>query len=285
MGALSSRVLPAVKFGLVASLIVGFGAGIWTALIGINLNTTAAFPWAVPAMAIVLWFLWEYLGGKGLPRSTSETRASHLRAFRVSRRVFSWALAAGILSLVALAGFWIVLVEITGFGGNPTIPDYSLYPPLTVALGLVMGSLVSPITEEAAFRGYFQVELERLTRPTVAIVVSSFLFALWHGPTQGFVWSKLLFYFLVGISFGLIAYLTNSVLPAIPVHILGDLTFFFLIWPYDATRPSIWESGPSLSFWISVAEVIIFTALAVLAYRQLARVAKPEKSQPSPLIT
>jgi membrane protease YdiL (CAAX protease family) len=187
----------------------------------------------------------------------------------VSRAVWGWSLLAGLLSLAALAGFWIALVELTGAGGNPTIPDNSRYPVLTVVLGLLMGSIVSPTTEEAAFRGYAQVILERVFPAATSIVFSSVLFALWHGPTQAFVWSKLLFYLIVGIVFGTIAYLTNSVWPALPIHVLGDLTFFFLIWPYDATRPLVEQSGADFGFWLSVGQAIIFAGLAVLAFRQL----------------
>jgi membrane protease YdiL (CAAX protease family) len=261
-----------IWFVLLASLIAAFGTGVWTALIGSNLATSPAIPWAVVAMALVLWLMWQYLGGRGWPRSTSEARRSYLRANPVSREVFTWALLAGVLSLVALAGYWIVLVELAGVGGNPTIPDYSKYPPLTVVLGLLMGSLVSPLTEEAAFRGYGQVILERVFPAGAAIVISAVLFALWHGPTQGFFWTKLLFYFVVGVDFGTIAYLTQSTLPAIPVHILGDMTFFFLIWPYDAARPLVWKSGADVWFWVFAAQAVIFTALALLAFRQLAKV-------------
>jgi membrane protease YdiL (CAAX protease family) len=136
-------------------------------------------------------------------------------------------------------------------------------------LGLLTGSLVSPITEEAAFRGYAQVRLERVFPAWTAILISSLLFAFWHGPTQGFVWSKLLFYFVVGVAFGTTAYLTNSSLPAIPAHILGDVTFFFFIWPHDAARPLVWRDGADLWFWIYIAQAVIFTVLAILAFRRL----------------
>ena len=272
MGAPSSRLVSVVWFVVLASLIAGFGAGVWTVLISSNLATTPAIPWAVVVMALVLWLLWQYLDGRWWPRSTSEARRSHLRARPVSRSVFDWAFLAGVLSLVALAGFWIVLVELVGVGGNPTIPSYSQYPVVTVVLGLLMGSLVSPITEEAAFRGYGQVILERAFPAGAAIAISAVLFALWHGPTQGFFWSKLLFYFVVGVDFGTIAYLTRSTLPAIPVHILGDLTFFFLIWPYDAARPLVWTAGADFWFWLFVAQMVVFTALAILAFRRLAGV-------------
>jgi membrane protease YdiL (CAAX protease family) len=221
-------------------------------------------------MALVLWALWRYLGGKWWPGTTSETRRAYLRANRPPRKVFLWALLASVLSVIALAGYWIVLVELVGVGGNPTIPDYSLYPRLTVVVGLIMGSLVSPLTEEAAFRGYAQVRLERVFAPWLAIVIASIMFSLWHGPTQGFFWSKLLFYFMVGVTFGIIAYLTNSSLSAIPAHILGDMTFFFLIWPHDAVRPLIWRDGANLGFWVSVVQAILFTILAALAFKRLA---------------
>ena len=134
-----------------------------------------------------------------------------------------------------------------------------------------MGSLVSPIKEETGFRGYAQVRLERVFALATAIVISSLLFMFWHGPTQGFVWSKLLFYFLVGIVFGTTAFLTNSIRPTIPAHILGDITFFFFIWPHDATRPIVLQNGADIWFWIHAIQVIVFTILAVLAFRWLAR--------------
>jgi membrane protease YdiL (CAAX protease family) len=150
--------------------------------------------------------------------------------------------------------------------------DMSHYPRATVALMILMGSLVSPLMEEAGFRGYFQVALEREAPASVAIVIASLLFALAHGPTQGFLWPKLLFYFLVGIAFGVTAWLTNSILPAIPVHIAGLLIFFTMVWPHDATRRLVWKSGADHWFWIHVAQTIVFTALAAWAFQRLARI-------------
>ncbi|MGE5335629.1 MAG: lysostaphin resistance A-like protein [Nitrososphaerota archaeon] len=270
----SSRILAFLWAAIAVSLISIVAAGTWNALIVANLNTTPGIPWAFVAMAAVLWLIWQFLGGRWWPKSTSHTRRALLRANLVSRRVFGWSLAAGISSIVALAGLWIVLVELTHVGGNPTIPTNPAYPALTVALLLIMGSLVSPLTEEAAFRGYGQVILERAFPGAVAIGISSVFFALWHGPTQGFLWPKLLFYFLVGLSFGTIAYFTRSILPAIPVHIIGDLTFFIFIWPYDAARPLVWQDGTGPWFWIHVAQAIGFTALACIAYGMLARSAR-----------
>jgi membrane protease YdiL (CAAX protease family) len=280
MRVLANRALVVVWSGVVAFLIGSVSSLVWGALLVANLALSPAIPWSVPVMAVGLALLWLYLGGRGWPRSTAVARRALLRARPVSWRVWGWTLLAGALSLVALAGIWIVLVELTGVGGNPTIPSSAAYPLVTVALVLLMGSLVSPLTEEAAFRGYAQVMLERAFPAVVAVVISSVFFALFHGPTQGFAWSKLLFYFLVGVGFGAIAYLTQSVLPAIPVHIAGDLTFFFFIWPHDAARPLVWRTGADLWFWLYVGQAILFTALAILAFTQLARATKALRSTP-----
>jgi hypothetical protein len=152
--------------------------------------------------------------------------------------------------------------------GN-VIPDPSQYPMLTMALVAVMGSLVSPLAEEAGLRGYCQSKLEREFRGPIAVVISSVFFAFGH-VNHGLLWPKLTVYFLAGLMFGTIAYLTKSILPGIPVHMLGDLTFFTMVWPYDAARRTIWQSGADAWFYIHVAQAIVFGILALLAYRRLA---------------
>jgi hypothetical protein len=47
-------------------------------------------------------------------------------------------------------------------------------------------------------------------------------------------------YFLVGVAFGATAYLAKSIVPAFPVHIIGDLTFLMFVWPQDAARRLVW---------------------------------------------
>jgi membrane protease YdiL (CAAX protease family) len=113
---------------------------------------------------------------------------------RVSASPLGWALAAGVFAVIALAGYWIVLFQIVRTPPN-VLPDLSKYPSLTVALVLATSSLVSPIVEEVGFRGYCQQILE---------------------------------YFLADLAFGAIAYLTNSILANIPVHIAADAVFFHL---------------------------------------------------------
>jgi membrane protease YdiL (CAAX protease family) len=267
---ISHRIWSVVWSAILAFLILAFGQMVWVALLVTNLKTSPAIPWAVALMALVLWLMWQYLGGKWRPHRTSETRRRFLRANAVSGQAWAWAMLAGVLSTVALAGLWIVLFQLVKMPANLLVPDFSRLPMLTAVLVLVMASLVSPITEESGFRGYCQVILEGEFRGVVAVLISSVLFALAH-LTQGFSWSKLLVYFLFGVMLGAMAYLTDSILPGIAVHIIIDLTFFSLIWPFDATRRLVWEGGADLWFWLHTLQAIIFTMLALIAFKRLAR--------------
>ena len=274
-----SRLRAVAWAAVLAVVVAGFFSLAWGALIIVNTITTPTVPWSVAVMAIVLVVALLYLGGRWGPTSTADWRRAHLRARLVPGRVLGWALLAGALALVALVGLWIVLVELTNVGGNPTIPGSNQIPPFALGLMLVMGSFVSSLTEEAAFRGYAQVTLERVMGGVGAVAISSLYFMLWHGPTQGFQWSKLLFYFLVGVVFGTIAFLTKSTVPAWPIHLAGDLIFFFLIWPRDATRRYVFRDGADVWFWAYAAASVVFTALAILAFRRLALVARARQPQ------
>jgi membrane protease YdiL (CAAX protease family) len=102
-----------------------------------------------------------------------------MRANRTSRRTFVWASTAGLLSVVALAGYWIVFFRLVKMPPN-AIPDTSTYPRLTVALMILMGSMVAPFMEEASIPGYLQVALEREFHGSVAVMISSAVFAVAH---------------------------------------------------------------------------------------------------------
>jgi membrane protease YdiL (CAAX protease family) len=276
---LATRIRSLVWSAILAFLILVVGQDVWGALLLTNLRTSPAIPWAVAVMAVILWLMWQYLNGKGWPQSTSQTRHRYFRANRVSGRAWAWGMLAGVLSIAALAGYWIVLFQLVRMPGN-VLPDFSRCPMWTVVLILVMASLVSPFTEESAFRGYCQVILESNFRGPVAILISSVLFTLAH-VTHGILWPKLFVYFLAGLVFGVTAYLTASILPGMAVHIIGDLTFFALVWPYDTRRKLIWETGANGWFWLHMVQAIIFTALAIVAFTGLARVSEGVRKQES----
>src|SRR6478672_1642213 len=129
---LSHRLVLVVGFGALALVVTAVVGGIWTALLTLNLATSPAVPWAVVVMALLLWLLWRYLGGAGWPRGTAEARRHYLRARRMPGQVFLWAVGAGLLAIVAPAGWWIVLFQLAHLPAR-ALPDYSKYPLVTVA--------------------------------------------------------------------------------------------------------------------------------------------------------
>jgi len=234
----------------------------------INLRTNPNIPWAVVAMGFLLWLMWKYLNGGDPPRGTSASRRRLLRANLVSASLFGSAMLAGILGVIALAGLWIVLVDLVRLPPR-ALPDFSKSPLVTTATVIVMACLVSSLPEEAAFRGYFQSFLEGKLSGQFAIIIAAVALAPAHCLTQGFVWPVMLFYFLVDSMLGTIAYLTKSILPGIAVHLIGLLVFFTLIWRYDATRVLTSEGGGKTWFWIHVAQIGICGGSALFAFWRL----------------
>ncbi|HZS45271.1 MAG TPA: type II CAAX endopeptidase family protein [Blastocatellia bacterium] len=258
--------------GFVVLFITLFVQGVWAGLLVTNLKTSPKFPWSVAVMAIFLCMAWWYASGKGWPGRTSEIRGRYLRANSVSAETFAWALLAGGLSIVALAGAWILLFKVVKMPGNRA-PDFSAYPITTTALVLIMASIVGGVAEEAGFRGYFQSSLERDFSASFAIMISALFMSPGHGLSQGFAWPMLLWYFFADVMFGVTAYLTNSILPGIVLHIIGLFSFFTLIWPDDRSRVLVVNAGADIWFWIHIGQAIIFSVLAILAFGHLARVA------------
>jgi membrane protease YdiL (CAAX protease family) len=259
-----------IRTALAAVAISLIPQGVWSALIVTNLRVAPAVPWAVLTMAVLLAAGAQYLRGAwGPPRSAGARRRS-LRAFVVPPVVFGWAWLAGGLSMIALAGAWTVLASLTRMPGS-VLPDLSKYPKWTAALSVAMGALISPLCEQAGIWGYWQESAERRWPPVTALVLTALFFAVGPHPPAGapFV-PKVLFFFLTLLTFSAMAYLTGSILPALPVHTIGLFAFFVGVWPYDPVRPLVFTAGPDAWVWIHIAQLIVFTVLACWAFRKLA---------------
>ena len=73
-------------------------------------------------------------------------------------------------------------------------------------------------------------------------------------------------------------------LQAQAADLASGLTFYFLIWPSDATRRYVWRAGPDAVFWLCVALAVVVTALAILALRRLSRAMQASRTAlPSPI--
>src|SRR5437868_12011523 len=97
------RRLPVLLRALLAGAVVATAGTIpWAFLSLSNQRHVVAVPWAVPVMALYLWFLWRWLRGDGEPTSTSAMRRTSLRANAISPDLFVMTVFSGILGFVAL---------------------------------------------------------------------------------------------------------------------------------------------------------------------------------------
>ena len=281
---LSPGILELTRAAVIAIAITLLPQGVWSALIVTNLRHVPSIPWSVLIMALVLIGGFQYLRGAWGPSRSAALRRRSLRATVVSREILGWAWLAGGISMIALGGAWIILALLTLMAGG-VLPDLSTFSKLMVVPAVSMGALISPLCEQAGIWGYWQECAERRWTGPIAIVLTALFFALGPHPPAGapFV-PKTLFFFLTGLTFSAMAYFTQSIVPAIPVHAVGLLTFFLAVWPHDPERRLVLTNGTDLWFWIHVGQTAVCGAIAYWAFGRLAAVqARRAPSADSPI--
>ena len=242
-------------------------------LFAANLRYFASVPWAVPVMAVYLWFFWRYLRGDGPPDSTRDIRRRSLRANQLSGSMWTWSLLAGGLGIVALvlalrvANRMVVLPQ-------QQLPDLSTIPAFTVWSLLLMAAPVAGIIEESAFRGYMQGPIERRYGLTVAILITGTMFAVAHLDFTLILWP---YYVAVAAIYGTVTYLANSIWPAVVLHTSGNiysgadlLLHGQAEWQSSAgSAELVWETGADAAFVRLGVAVLVVAAVAVWAYAKL----------------
>jgi len=264
--------LPVILQAVIAGALVNlFGTLPWSVLYGANLALSPSIPWAVAVMTVYLWFFWRYLQGNGWPPSTAETRRRNLRARALSGRVWSLSLLAGSLAIASLFTLYLVYERLIALPQQP-FPEVSAYPFLTVFLMLLMASIVAGVVEEAAFRGYMQTPIEQRHGPAMAILVVVTIFALAHLTKPSVTLALLPLYFTAAAIYGVLAYLTKSILPGIVLHALQDAYLYFMAWWKGprATPQLVWETGIDGAFWRSCLILLMFLVATVWTYRKVA---------------
>ena len=271
--------LPIVVRAVIAgSVVCSVGTVVWGGvagyplLAGWNLRVLVTVPWAIVPMSVFLWLFVKYLGGWAWPSSTADARRASLRANKLSADVWGLSIIAGLVGLAALLPFQRVmsrLVMIPPEAQPITAPPEM--PLLTLVVLLVMAAVVAGVVEESAFRGYMQGPIERRYGPIAAIVITGVVFGLAHynhHPTA--VVSMLPYYVVVSAVYGGLAYATNSILPGMVLHAVGNVFSLSRLWAtglselqVSATAPRlIWETGLDGSF---LRSVVVFTVLASLS--------------------
>lgn len=255
---------------LVAFAITAVGQGLWGAMVMANAKLSPAVPWAAVVMPFILFGLVAVLSGRGWPKWGAVARRALVPLAPVSTPVWTWSLVSGVAGIVTLAALWTVMADIVRVPPN-LLPDTRGIPPLSLAAFLLVSIVAAPVTEEIAFRGYAMGLLRRQFGPIASLVIASLMFASAH-LTQGLSPPKLIVYFTVGLTLGVVALRTGSLLPAMVVHSFGDLVFFTMVWPHDAGRRLISDGGADAAFWTNVAVLAVMSPVWLLTLRQLIKV-------------
>ena len=142
-------------------------------------------------------------------------------------------------------------------------------------LYLVVFALMPALFEEIAFRGFILNGLRHRLRPWTAIILSSFLFAIYHMNVF-----QALPAFALGIVLGLLAVWSGSVLPGMLLHLLYNGVLIGM-----AVLPGLGSSQERMPFQgvFSPLLTIPLTALALFFLVALGRrVAKSPPGMPAP---
>ena len=246
-----------------------------------NFRFLSHVPWAVPVMAVYLWGFWRYLDGDGPPEETREFRRQSLRANRLSGTAWAWSLFAGGLGLVALVVALRVLNRLVELP-QQAMPNPSNVPAYTVWTLVLAGAPIAGLVEEAAFRGYMQGPIERRYGLFVSILITGTMFALVHLDFTPVLWP---YYIAVSALYGTVAFLTNSVWPAVVLHTSGNVYSnidLLLHGRADWQAPAgftdlVWTTGVDSAFLQLMAALLISVAAMLWAYTRLAAVTRHDR--------
>jgi membrane protease YdiL (CAAX protease family) len=269
-----------VRVVLVGITILLAGIGPWPVLVSLNLRVASSLPWSAAIQLAILGVLWWYLGGGGRPAVTADSRRRNLRANAVRGQLLAWSVTAGALfagGVVALSvtGWLLIPVPAASLDQFTSLANYSLW--MTVPM-LLTGSCVAGVVEEAAFRGYMQVPLERQYGPATAIGIVAVLFTLAHLPSP-IAWPGFL---LAAVGWGALAYLSNSILPGVVFHTAVDaVTWVWALWNIETFERVLTshagDGGSAAPLILSAALTLVLGIAATLAFYKLATIRAVER--------
>lgn len=263
-----------LKSMVIATFILEGGTIVWGLLARTNILLTPEIPWSGIVMILILWLLVKYLGGWGPPESTSGNRKLWLRINPISAQTKSWTVISAILLASTLLLFTLLSWQLVSmeFGPLTQIQRIRHLPIWTIAVLILTTSVVAGVIEEIAFRGYLQKPLEIRYGPVPAIVLVATFFTLIHLPGLT-ITPALIPIFLAGsFGWGVLAYLSNSILPGIVAHAALDAVGFFWIWlDYDnahiLARHNVLDTGFDTLFLWTVGLLLFSITALILSFR------------------
>jgi len=237
----------------------------WAGLAPLNFRLGMAVPWAILPMALYLWAYWRFISGRWSGASDAAWLRTNLRANTLPPGLWTPALAAGALGFGALLALLALAARLVPLPASTPIVTPPEMPLVTAVLLLVMQSIVAGVTEEAAFRGYMQGPIEREYGLAVAILVNGTVFGLLHFSSHpGDVLMMLPYYIAVAAVYGGLTWATDSILPALVLHAVGDIVVLIRWWATGRPEWQLAASPPPLVQEHGVDSAFVLTAISFL---------------------
>lgn len=230
-------------------------------------------PWGAGATLASMWLFWNYLGGAGWPRTSSESRRASLRAYRVAGPILRWSALSGGLGGIAVFGGYLLAMKTTALPEEiyRVPPPYDEMALWTVLVWSSTVALVAGVSEEAAFRGYMQGPIERRYGAPIALVVTATVFAGLHLPQARVTLATALAISAGGLMLCVLAWASRSILPGIAVHTTIDMVSVPLRNLGIVPPRPLAETGIDPVLILSLVMTIPFGVAAVWAFSRLIR--------------
>jgi membrane protease YdiL (CAAX protease family) len=263
---------------LLAGNLLWAGFGSVNGLMALNLRSGTSLPWSIFPAILYLWMYWRFISGAWGPAAGALRRRQYLRAKGLSLALWIRAMGAGVLGFAALVALLVVAARLVPLPASSTISTPAGMPAYTTFLLIAMSSLVAGVSEEAAFRGYMQSMIEQRYGLLIAVLANGALFGLLHfGNHPADVLLMLPYYIAVAAVYGGLTWATDSILPAVALHSVGDVIVLARLWLTgrpewqigDATPVLVWDSGPDVSFLVAAIAAVMLSVSTAAAFRQL----------------
>jgi membrane protease YdiL (CAAX protease family) len=247
-----------------------------------NIKFHPEIPWALPVTCFVLAGIWAWCSGRGPPANAREVRRSWSRSGRLPARLWVAALPAIAFGTLTLVTLRLVAPYLAPVAAPSVSIQLSSYPVATAVGALVAIAVSAAVVEETGFRGYMQKPMEDRYGVVPAILITGVMF--WVVHLDKVTVTHLPGHMAASAVFGLLAYFTRSLAPAMVAHATADLVLqpaYFarspqFVWNSLSARP-IWDgktASAELHTFEALALVLLVSSLVtILAFLHLARTA------------
>jgi len=188
-------------------------------------------PLSLIAMLAYLFLYWKFFSGSWGLKKTAETRKKYFRAGSLSPRLWKWSLLMAALFVLVFQSSLVVTFRLIQFPASLFALGFGLENmPLWAAwIFVLIAALSAGLTEEAGFRGYGLVPLQKRYGHVLANIMISIVFVAFH-LNQTWAPPLLLHLFFTSLMFGAFADATGSLLPGIIAHTVLDIVNFSYWW-------------------------------------------------------